>query len=210
MLDVGCGIGRHVVAFARRSVLADGVDLSPTYVERARELAVDTGVGDRTRFVVGDMRDLASLDVADGYDLVTSLYSTFGYFDDETNEAVLRAMAGRLVPGGTLVVDTRNKEQVVCGPDESVTRVDDLLYVQTREYDSLTSRVRSRIRVLDDPAETLRGVFEFDVRVYAPVELVGLFERVGLVDVAAWGSLTGTAVTREAPRLVVRGRRLEE
>jgi hypothetical protein len=53
-----------------------------------------------------------------------------------------------------LAVDTRNNEQVVCGPDESVTRVDDFLDVQTREDDPLTSRVRSRIRVLDDPVET--------------------------------------------------------
>jgi SAM-dependent methyltransferase len=37
VLDVGCGPGRHVLALARRGVLALGVDLSPAAVALARE-----------------------------------------------------------------------------------------------------------------------------------------------------------------------------
>jgi SAM-dependent methyltransferase len=37
VLDVGCGPGRHVVALARRGVLALGVDVSPVAVRIARE-----------------------------------------------------------------------------------------------------------------------------------------------------------------------------
>lgn len=37
VLDVGCGPGRHVVALARRGVLAVGVDASPVAVEVARD-----------------------------------------------------------------------------------------------------------------------------------------------------------------------------
>jgi hypothetical protein len=95
-------------------------------------------------------------------------------------------------------------------PDETVRRADDLLYVETREYDSLTSRVRSRIRIVDDDTDCVRGAFEFDVRVYAPVELLDLFERIGLTDVTAWGTMAGAPVTPETPRLVVSGRRPDD
>lgn len=37
VLDVGCGPGRHVVALARRGVLAVGVDASPVAVQVARD-----------------------------------------------------------------------------------------------------------------------------------------------------------------------------
>ena len=36
MLDVGCGPGRHVLALARRGVLAVGVDVTPAVVHYAR------------------------------------------------------------------------------------------------------------------------------------------------------------------------------
>jgi hypothetical protein len=45
------------------------------------------------------------------------------------------------------------------------------------------SRVRSRIRIVDDEDEIVRSAFDIDVRVYAPIDLVGLFERAGLTDV---------------------------
>ena len=50
VLDVGCGPGRHVLALARRGVLAVGVDVSPVAVQVARDrgaAVIEASVFDR-------------------------------------------------------------------------------------------------------------------------------------------------------------------
>ena len=55
VLDVGCGIGDLAIeTVAAGATSATGFDLSPKAIERARELARQRGVGDRTTFEVGD------------------------------------------------------------------------------------------------------------------------------------------------------------
>ena len=56
VLDLGCGAGRHVAAFAERGKHAVGIDLSPNSIAAARSLY---GESDRLRFIEGDMRTLA-------------------------------------------------------------------------------------------------------------------------------------------------------
>src|SRR3989442_7694399 len=59
ILDAPCGIGRHGTRLAKMGYHVVGVDLSPTFVERARELADRDGVTDRATYRVGDLRRLS-------------------------------------------------------------------------------------------------------------------------------------------------------
>jgi predicted RNA methylase len=55
VLDVGCGIGDLAIeTVAAGATSATGFDLSPKAIERARALARQRGVSDRTTFEVGD------------------------------------------------------------------------------------------------------------------------------------------------------------
>ncbi len=55
VLDVGCGIGDLAIeTVAAGATSATGYDLSPKAIGRARALARERGVGDRTTFEVGD------------------------------------------------------------------------------------------------------------------------------------------------------------
>ncbi len=55
ILDVGCGVGDLAIETVRRGAdRASGVELSAESIARARELADERGVGDRTSFEVGD------------------------------------------------------------------------------------------------------------------------------------------------------------
>ncbi|HZD17873.1 MAG TPA: class I SAM-dependent methyltransferase [Actinomycetota bacterium] len=66
VLDVGCGVGDLAIEAVRRGAgRAAGVELSAESVARARELARERGVGDRTSFEVGDgaTTDLPPADV---------------------------------------------------------------------------------------------------------------------------------------------------
>src|SRR5689334_14503820 len=57
VLDVGCGPGRHALAFAGRGIEVVGVDLSDDFIALARDAAAAHGVP--ARFEVGDVRELA-------------------------------------------------------------------------------------------------------------------------------------------------------
>ncbi|MDA4088060.1 SAM-dependent methyltransferase [Mycolicibacterium hassiacum DSM 44199] len=54
-LDLACGSGEFSVWLARRGVDVVGVDISPTAIAQARELAAASGVSDRSRFEVVDL-----------------------------------------------------------------------------------------------------------------------------------------------------------
>jgi SAM-dependent methyltransferase len=55
VMDLGSGDGRNVIAAAKRGARALGVEYNPNMVELAARTAAREGVGDKARFVQGDM-----------------------------------------------------------------------------------------------------------------------------------------------------------
>lgn len=219
VLDAACGVGRHAVAFAERGLSVDGVDVSPTFVERAREHAESAGVADRARFVEGDLRRLDAAALDPPYDLAVCLFTSFGYFDDATNLRVLEDLHGHLAPDGALVVDVPNREGVLAefeetgvyefggdgeGSNGGEGGADAGLVTEQREYVPETARVRAERhqfrRVGDDLAH--EASYETDVRLYAPVEFRRLCEAAGFRDVSLYASYDGDDLERESIRLL--------
>jgi SAM-dependent methyltransferase len=202
-LDVACGVGRHAVPMAARGLDVRGLDLSTSYLEAARERAVAAGVEDRVRFEEYDMRDLTSLDHR--ADLVTNLWTSFGYFDDETNREVLAGLRSCVADGGALVLDLANREGTLANFDaDTVEEHGPYLSAETREYDPVTARMASESVVFertDDGYETI-GELEYDVRLYAPVELRTLLDEVGFGDVHLYASLEAEDLEGTSNRMI--------
>src|SRR5256885_4295398 len=98
VLDVACGPGLIVVAFARVAKHATGIDLTPAMLDRARQHAAAQGVSN----VTWQQGDVLPLPYADGaFSIVTSRFA-FHHFLDPL--AVLKQMARVCRPGGTVVV----------------------------------------------------------------------------------------------------------
>jgi ubiquinone/menaquinone biosynthesis C-methylase UbiE len=91
VLDVPCGEGRIGGRLAARGREVVGVDVTERFLELGRER--HPGV----RFVRGDMRELA---YEEEFDAVVNWFTSWGYFDSSTNDAVLGAFARALRPGG--------------------------------------------------------------------------------------------------------------
>lgn len=73
VLDIGCGIGGPArMMAARSSARVTGVDLTPQFIETARELSAMTGVGDRVRFEVASATALPFAD--ETFDVATLLH----------------------------------------------------------------------------------------------------------------------------------------
>ena len=98
VLDVACGPGLVVCAFARIVRHATGIDLTPAMLEQARAHAAAQGVTNVT-WRQGDVLPLPWSDAA--FTLVTARFA-FHHFLDPL--AVLREMARVCAPGGTVMV----------------------------------------------------------------------------------------------------------
>jgi len=106
VLDVGCGKGRHARHIHHHGMNVVGVDLSPESITFANQKATDS-----LRFEVGDMRSLTFLSE---FDLVVNLFSSFGYFEENSEDkAALQSMVNALKVGGVLVVDYMHPEPIV-------------------------------------------------------------------------------------------------
>jgi SAM-dependent methyltransferase len=98
VLDVACGPGLIVVAFARVVKHATGIDLTPAMIERARAHAREERLENVT-FTVGDVQPLPYGSGA--FSLVVSRFA-FHHFPDPG--AVLREMVRVCAPDGRVVV----------------------------------------------------------------------------------------------------------
>jgi ubiquinone/menaquinone biosynthesis C-methylase UbiE len=59
VLDVGCGVGATAVHLVRTlTCTVAGVDVTPGMIDRANQRAAREGIQERTKFKVGDVRDL--------------------------------------------------------------------------------------------------------------------------------------------------------
>jgi SAM-dependent methyltransferase len=100
ILDVGCGSGRHLEVLGRRGhPHAVGMDLSLPLLRDARAM--------RLPVARADMRHLPFKRA--GFDLVTSFFTSFGYFATfEEDVEALAQFVSVLKPGGYLFLDLIN------------------------------------------------------------------------------------------------------
>jgi ubiquinone/menaquinone biosynthesis C-methylase UbiE len=98
VLDVACGPGLVVCAFAPHVRQATGIDATPAMLERARQLAADKGLSN-VAWRQGDVYSLPYDEASFG--ILTTRFS-FHHFLDPA--AVLREMVRVCAPGGHVVV----------------------------------------------------------------------------------------------------------
>lgn len=114
VLDVACGAGRHARAFVSAGGRCFGVDLSATLLRLARQVT-------DAPLVRADMRQLPIRPRS--MDLTVNLFTSFGYFDqDSEHTAALAEMTSTVRPGGWFVIDFLNPATVRRGliPEETV------------------------------------------------------------------------------------------
>lgn len=109
ILDQCCGLGRLSVELALRGHRLTGIDITPSYLEAARESADDEGLS--IEFIQIDVRRFVRPDF---YNLVLNLYTSFGYFADASDDRHVVANAYEsLVSGGLYIIETLGKEIAV-------------------------------------------------------------------------------------------------
>jgi SAM-dependent methyltransferase len=183
---------------AKRGHRVTGVDFNPRYLEGAEAAARAAGVSVTWRAL--DMRELP---FEREFDAAYSFFTSFGYFTDPENEAVLERVARALRPGGRLLMDLLNRERMLVHPQQRVwdQRDDGSLVMEELTFDVRRSRVTSRLTLIDGQGARLMKAF--DLRTYTCAELTALMARHGLRVLEVWGGADRSEYNAESRRLVL-------
>ncbi|MFH0962390.1 MAG: class I SAM-dependent methyltransferase [Planctomycetota bacterium] len=104
ILDVPCGMGRITLPLAEMGLVMTGVDLTGSYLARARRDARKRGLD--VRFIESDMR---RIDFDREFTAAFNWFGSFGYFSDADNLAFCRAVFRTLNAGGRFLIEGLNK-----------------------------------------------------------------------------------------------------
>jgi len=180
VLDTPCGTGRIARCLAEKGLIVLGVDKSSRCIELARERC--SAPGDVT-FRTGDMR---CLDMESEFDAVVNWGVSFGYYDDETDAAILAGYRRALKPGGRLILQCLSRDWVAAAlmarPPRTppfihlVTELDGDLLVDSIGFDPQSGRAPF-VRHIVIAGQHAR--YSFALRLYAPSELADRLRRAG-------------------------------
>ena len=196
ILDLACGYGRLTIPLAERGFAVTGLDLSETLLGQARAAATEAGV--QVTWHKGDMRDIPWQDSFDG---VINVFSSFGYFDDETeNRHVLSAVARALKPGGHFLIDVVNRDWRVCQlPERHWFEAGELIVLAEPWLNPVTGRSGETWRWLE---EGRWQDLEFDTRLYTATELRAMIEAAGLRWRTVYGGWEREEFNPQARRII--------
>lgn len=195
ILDLACGNGRHALEFARRGYDVVGVDLSETLLALAQESAEAQHL--TLSLERRDMRDLHNLG---SFDLVLSLFTSFGYFADMAdNQKVLDEVASCLRSGSLFFLDYLHPHQVYSQLEPR----------STLQIEGETVRVTRRtegdlaIKELHFPTHT----YTERVHLYTKAQLEQMLKNANLLLEAVYDDYHGSPWLEEGHRQVMLARK---
>jgi ubiquinone/menaquinone biosynthesis C-methylase UbiE len=200
LLDLGCGAGRHLIALHQLGFRSlTGLDLSEELLQVAKERLIAAGASD-VKLLCRDMRYLPQ---QEHFAVVLSLFTTFGYFaQDEENAAVLRSVYQGLQPQGKFLIDYINREYLLDNlvPSEEKTLAGKQVKI-TRQLTADQRRIEKSM-VVTTAAGKEEKFFE-SVRLYHHLEMEEMLKRAGFVDIRKYGALSGELFNHHSERLIL-------
>jgi ubiquinone/menaquinone biosynthesis C-methylase UbiE len=198
LLDVCCGHGRHATVLAGRGLHVTGFDLSAPFLRVAQERARELGVP--LELVRADVRFFPFRPAA--FDMAISMFTSFGYFDDDPDNArVLHEVARVLQPGARYVLDLANPDFVRRQPPTSGWEHEGTQVVTTYTYHEQTRRANTH-RTATFP-DGRQEVYASSVRMYEQEEIEGLLTAAGLRVQTIYGSYDGEPLHPSRKRMIL-------
>jgi len=199
VLDLACGTGRHAVELAARGYQVVGFDLSLAMLARASDEAQDRK--QKINFVQGDMREMTFEETFDG---VYSWNTSFGYFDEEKNGAVIARVHKALKKGGQFLLDVVNRDYIVRqAPSLAWFEGDGCICMDEMTIDFITSRMKVKRTLMMDDGRTKE--IEYSIRTYALHELGKMLHDNGfrVAEVSGRTGTPGVFFGCESPRTLI-------
>jgi SAM-dependent methyltransferase len=201
ILDVACGAGRHSIPLARHGYAVTGLDLSTTFLNKARERAEVEDVS--IEWHRGDMRELPWRARFDG---ALCFGNSFGYCDREGTRAFVHSLAAALKPGAAFVLETGAMAESLLPSLQSRRwmEVSDILYFSSATYDSSASRLDVEYSFVRGSERETRTAHTW---IYTIGEVRELFASAGLTVEQLCSSSSGDPFKLGDPRLLLVARK---
>ena len=192
ILDLACGKGRHSIYLNTLGYNVTGVDLSEESIKHAQQFENAT-----LKFDVHDM----SKPYPDQFDAVFNLFTSFGYFEDETcNLKTIKSIKAELNEFGFGVIDFMNVNYVIDQlVIEDVKTVEGINFYQKR-------RVEDGYIIKDISFEVDGEPYKFQERVKAFTleDFEALFEKAGVYLLDVFGDYKlGKYHAQDSERLIM-------
>jgi len=187
ILDIGCGTGRHSLELSKRGYDVTGIDLSPSMVKKAKELARKKNL--KIDFQVRDARDF---DFKGAFDLAIMLCEgAFPLMEtDEMNFSILQNVYNSLKPGGKLIQTTLNGLfPLFHSVKEFMDKGDNLGQSSGNTFDLMTFRDLSVYEIEDDHGN--KKSLNCNERYYVPSEMTWLLKSAGFRKSDIYGCKLG-------------------
>ena len=193
ILECPCGKADLGFPLARLGAHVTGVEFNAHFVTAAKNKFFRAGLP-------GDFRtaDMRTADLPDNQDVILNWGSSFGYFSDEKNAALLAHFAAALKTGGELLIDVANPVRVIAGDAVRLIASGDSV---PETWDAAKKRA-----TVVFPATDFRGPVAASIRIYTTDEYLTLLKAAGLEFVAFYGE-GFTPFTDVSDRLIVRAKK---
>ena len=148
---------------------------------------------------------MRQLDLAEKFDRILILFTTFGYFSDDENVQVMKNVARVLKPGGLLGFDIPNRDLTLkVLPPCVVVEKEGNLMVNRNSFDTVTGRWHNRRIVIRDG---IRKDKPFSIRLYNPSEIRSLLNSAGLKVYKIYGDWDAQPLSTDSRGMVAIARK---
>jgi len=209
ILDLACGIGRHSVELASKGYQVVGVDISKKYLGIAQELAESRKVSDHCQFIQGDMRNIKGVlhSYLEGFDVIVNLFTSFGYYDDETDRKILREIRDLVRKGGLFIIDIMNRDYFIRNIQSThiSNPTDEHFHIEETSLDLENSRLHAVWKIYKPVGDDLefQETISIDNRLFSLHELKSWLEDAGWRYLEVYGGFDLSPLTFDSKRMIV-------
>lgn len=203
LLDVPCGQGRHAHLLAEAGYNVDGLDYSDHLLKIARK----RGTGPHLRYARGDMRRLPAR-WKGRFDAVANLFTSFGFFDNPDDDAVVIAEFARVLhPGGVLLWHGGSRDGVM---SKFLSRdwwetSDGTMIAHDRSFDPLSGILTIESSWTGQRRKSGRRMHR--IRLFTATRLAEMCRDAGLIVEQAWSGFEDRPLSRLSGEMMLLARK---
>ncbi len=199
ILDAACGSGRHYLKFLEYGFNVYGFDLSKNLLSIAQQKSIEK------KFPINLFcADIRKICLKEKFDLITNLFTSFGYFEnDDENFSFIRKAYELLKINGYYVLDYFNMDYLINNLiPYSEKQIDSFNVIENRVIEN--NRVNKKIVIQDINTSMVINEFYESVKLYKPDELIFRILNMGFKLKHKYGNYLGDSFdNNKSQRLIL-------
>lgn len=198
ILDFCCGFGRHLSELHKQGYNVTGLEISKSFIDILNRVGLNVQSCDAREFCAPEQ-----------YDVIINMETSFGYYDDRTNEAILQNIYKALKLNGMLLLHILNREHAILNVKSSYWyECENGSFVLEKKKIDLTTGIMQINQFRFMKSDPLSDIFvkidnSINVRIYTLVELMSMLSRVGFTINRCYGDFDGNSFRKESRDLII-------